>query len=281
MIEAPPVAIPTLERYSDKIERIHPSPMTGTPRASVVIVAYGTPPEVLQRNVELVSGEGIEVIVIDNSPSGSSNPFERSGAGYVAMRGNAGVCVGRNLGAVLARAAIVIYLDDDALPAEGFVEAHLREHSDPRVLAVRGRCLPRTRNFPNRLAFHYDLGPERIPSPIDLEGNSSFKRAELLACGGFNEALPLAGGWEGVDLSYRLVMRSGDPASVLYSPVPTIRHDYKANAFELLTKLIRHRRNLGEMSRGQVDLNAFLLRYERERNPLHRMRRALLVYRSP
>jgi len=269
----------TMERYRDRIERIFPSAVPSGPRASVIIVAFGTPIGILLLNIEKVRDGETEVIVIDNDPPAEGNPLGSADATYVAMRGNAGVCVARNLGAVMARSNIVIFLDDDALPGEGFVEAHLNEHKDPSVLAVRGRCLPKTRNLPNRLAFHYDLGTERIPSPIDLEGNSSFKRKELLACGGFNEGLPPSGGWEGVEISRRLVQESGEIASVIYSPLPVIYHDYKSNTFQLISKMIRHRRNLGQMSQGQEDLGKFFRGYPRERNPLQKLRKAVHTYK--
>ncbi len=244
----------------------------------MVIVTYGTPKEVVSSIASRVLDLSTELIVIDNDPSGASSLLKTENNTYVAMKGNAGVCVARNLGAVLARSEIIIYLDDDAIPGDGFVDAHIREHQDPKVLAVRGRCLPKTRNLPNRLAFHYDLGPERIPSPIDLEGNSSFKRGELLACGGFNEDLPLSGGWEGVEVSRRLVERSGEISSVVYSPFPVIYHDYKSNSFQLLTKLLRHRRNLGQMSQGQEGLGDFFDRYPRESNPIGKLKKAMRTY---
>jgi len=270
-----------LDRYRDNIDRIYLSTQVDAPDASIVIVTYGTPPGELSSTIRSIHDERAEVIVIDNHPSTIENPFLGQNVTYVAMKGNAGVCVARNLGAILSRSNVVIFLDDDAVPGDGFVEAHLQEHLNPSVLAVRGRCLPKSHNFPNRLAFHYDLGSERKPSPIDLEGNSSFKRAELLACGGFNEELPPSGGWEGVDVSYRLVLDSGDSASVIYSPYPIIFHDYKSNSFQLLSKLLRHRKNLGRMSQGDSDLSSFFKQYERERNPLKKLIKALRVYQRP
>jgi len=269
---------PTLERYQDRIERIFPFEK-GEPKASVVIVTFGTPMKEVALTVDKIRGDAVEVLVINNDRSDGKNPFDHSDVTYVAMKRNAGVCVARNLGAVLARSNIVIFLDDDAIPGDDLVEAHAKEHLDPSVLAVRGRCLPKTHNLPNRIAFHYDLGSERIPSPIDLEGNSSFKRKELLACGGFNEDLPLSGGWEGVEVSRRLVQMSGDLSSVIYSPSPTIYHDYKSNSFQLLSKLLRHRRNLGQMSQGQEGLMEFFDRYPRQTNPLQKIKKAALTYR--
>lgn len=269
---------PSLDRYADIIDRIHPSEVSGQPRASVVIVCYRTPADIIRKNIGSLRDGDTEFVIIDNSPTPGNFPFEGLGVTYVAMKGNSGVCVARNLGAILSRSDIVIYLDDDAVPGEGFIDAHIGEHKERSVLAVRGRCLSKTRNLPNRLAFHYDLGPERIPSPIDLEGNSSFKKRELLACGGFNEDLPLSGGWEGVEVSYRLVQMSGDRSSVIYSPLPIIYHDYKSNTFHLLSKLLRHRRNLGHLSQGQTDLDAFFKLYPRERNPLGKLKKFLRAY---
>jgi len=268
----------TLGRYTEKIDRIDRYAwMNNVLKASVVVVTFGTPIDVVKTTVKKVKSPSTEIIIIDNNAS-SENPFMEENVTYVAMKENAGVCVGRNLGAVLASSDVVIFLDDDAIPDEDFVVAHLKEHCDHSVLAVRGRCLPKTHNLANRLAFHYDLGFKRIPSPVDLEGNSSFKRKDFLACGGFNELLPLSGGWEGVDVSFRLVEISGNPSSVIYSPDPVIYHDYKSNTLHLLSKLLRHRRNLGNMSQGSSDLAAFFGSYGRERNPLNKLIKALRIY---
>lgn len=268
-----------LQKYQDMIDRVFSSTVVRDPRATVVIVRFATPVDYLRSSIKKIADGYTEVIIIDNSAPLDGNPFESIDTTYIAMKGNSGVCVARNVGSLLAHSNIIVFLDDDAVPGEGFIEAHINEHKNNSIIAVRGKCLPKNRNLPNRLAFHYDLGPDRIPSPIDLEGNSSFKRRELLACGGFNENLPLAGGWEGVEVSRRLVQMSGDPASVMYSPVPTIYHDYKSNSYQLLCKLLRHRRNLGQMSQGQEGLSEFFNRYPRERNPLKKMRKALLTYR--
>ena len=67
-------------------------------------------------------------------------------------------------------------------------------------------------------------------------------------------------------------------SSVIYSPFPVIYHDYKSNSFQLLAKLLRHRRNLGNMSQGQEGLGDFFKGYPRERNPLRKLKKALRTY---
>ena len=128
------------------------------------------------------------------------------------------------------------------------------------------------------MAFHYDLGDERILSPIDLEGNSSFRKSVLMECGGFDESLPLAGGHEGVDISYRIIKRNGDQGSLIYSPFPVIYHDYKSNTFQLLRKYVRHRENINRMTENDPEISSFMRQYNRDSNPLHLLMKAVRTY---
>ncbi|MBW3654100.1 MAG: aminodeoxychorismate synthase component I, partial [Actinobacteria bacterium] len=85
-------------------------------------------------------------------------------------------------------AEIVCYLDDDALAHPELLACHLEAHASPDVVGVRGRVVPLRDDLYNRLAAGYDLGDRAIPAAIDVEGNSSWKRAALLAAGGLTQA---------------------------------------------------------------------------------------------
>jgi hypothetical protein len=124
------------------------------------------------------------------------------------------------------------------------------------VIGIRGKCEGRTQSQLNLLAFHYDLGPIAKPSLIDLEGNSSFKRNELISVGGFNVNLPKQGGYEGWDLSFKIWKMAGDANALMYDPRPLIYHDYSSDPIKLLRKFLRHGKVVRKMEAGNPDLLA-------------------------
>jgi glycosyltransferase involved in cell wall biosynthesis len=212
--------------------------------ASVIIVTYNTDPNLLRQNLQSLkdqSDQSFEIIIVDNGSKSASPIASMFTCEYVRLTKNFGPQVGRNVGTMDANGELCIFLDDDAIPAPGFVKGHLQAHQSPGVLAVRGRCLGRTDNQINLIAFHYDLGPLAKPSLIDLEGNSSFRRDLLIRAGGFDMDLPVQGGGEGTELSLRLIEMNKGGASI-YDPRPLIYHDYSTDPIKLLKKYIRQGR---------------------------------------
>ena len=116
-----------------------------------------------------------------------------------------GLHVGRNLGAQLAQGSIVIYLDDDVLVQEGWLEAILgRFDSDSRIALLGGPCLPLWEAPPPAwiedlktplLDGWYisplsllDLGqyPHPIPGSFVFGCNFAVRKDVLLRIGGFH-----------------------------------------------------------------------------------------------
>jgi glycosyltransferase involved in cell wall biosynthesis len=224
--------------------------VTSPVEASVIIVTYNVDLNLLRQNLQSLKDQNdgsFEVLIIDNSDGRDASSIAcLFTCEYVRLKRNFGLQVGRNVGIMLAKGAICIFLDDDAIPAPGFVRGHLEAHLSPGVLAVRGRCLGRTENQLNLIAFHYDLGPVPKLSIIDLEGNSSFKRDLVIMAGGFDMDLPVQGGGEGAELCLRLFELSKGGISI-YDPKPLIYHDYSIDPIKLLRKYVRQ----GRMRRSQ------------------------------
>ncbi|MCX6653185.1 MAG: glycosyltransferase family 2 protein [Methanomassiliicoccales archaeon] len=235
--------------------------------ASVIIVTYNVDLALLQENLEALKAQqngSFEVLIIDNSDAKDASSTARMfTCEYVRLQKNFGLQIGRNIGAMLARGAICIFLDDDAIPAPGFVRGHLDAHKRPGVVAVRGRCLGRTENQLNILAFHYDLGPVAKPSPINLEGNSSFKRGALIMVGGFNMNIPVQGGFEGTELLSRIIKQNNGGLSI-YDPAPLIYHDYSTDPIKLLRKYVRHGRIRRGLENSGVEPSSVMAGFDQE-----------------
>ena len=125
-----------------------------------------------------------------------------------------GASAARNAGWRAARAPLVLFLDDDIVPAPGLLEQHAAWHRDrpQREFGVLGlvRWSPRVRVTPfmrwldTGLQFDYDgIESVEVPWTHFYSCNTSVKREMLERSGGFDqERFPY--GYEDLDLGIRL-----------------------------------------------------------------------------
>lgn len=124
----------------------------------------------------------------------------------------------RNVGVAAAAGAVVVFLDDDVALHPGCLAAHLAAFADPRVGVVAGRIVE-ARLRPNARRLRNDVGWDgRIRTRLDevhdgvvataKGANMSFRRAALLAAGGFDEGFGGTSLLEDADASAR-VAREG------------------------------------------------------------------------
>ena len=274
----------TIAFLKSNIERIDEfGEAHGEVQATVVVVAYNPKPELFTENLQALERQqygGYEIIVVDNSDLVDTTTIvRRFDLRYVKLRGNQGPQIGRNVGTMLARGRICVFLDDDAVPGEDFVKKHMEAHKEG-IVAVRGRCYGRTRSQLNLLAFHYDLGPEPVPSPIDLEGNSSFDRQMLIDAGGFDMGLSVRGGYEGCDVSAKILRLTGRPGSLMYDPGPTIQHDFSTDPLKLLKKYMRHGSMEKRVFQSNPDYSLLLRTYPKRRISLLELTRRAMKQRA-
>ena len=125
-----------------------------------------------------------------------------------------GQSAARTRGAELASAPLLVFLDDDVVPAACLLEAHLQRHAGDQALAVLGDC-PMMRDAADSLyhmsawawwedKFFTRAQPGRLSSYRDFcAGNVSLRRADFFAVGGFDVDFFNYGG-EDYELGYRL-----------------------------------------------------------------------------
>jgi glycosyltransferase involved in cell wall biosynthesis len=242
-----------------------------TPRASVVVVSCVASFTAIQvcRFLSFQTSNDVELIFVDNGCApGTVDAIQPFANIVVSLAGNTGACTGRNIGALYSRAPLVIFLDDDAIPAPDLVACFLAEFRRYRVVSIRGRVVGKSANPLNELATHYDLGPVPCPFLVNTEGVSAYDRRVFLDVGGWDDELVY--GHEGIDLSIRLLEATNEMASQIYSPAPLILHDFardeasldrkrerQALAADKLTKRHpgwREYRKSWNALRGRVDL---------------------------
>ncbi len=239
---------------------------TKIPTASVIIVTYNPNITLFKQTIESLVDKTLssyEILIIDNG--GESYHLQQLISGtyinYIKLKHNCGLTVGRNVGISYSKGKILIFLDDDAIPGENFIDEHINAHQINNISALRGKCLPRTKSIFNHFALHYDLGNDTIPYLVNLEGNSSFNKNILLEVGGFSTALEGAGGHEGLEISKRIIAKTMNPNSIIYYPKAIIYHDYSKSLLHFLNKEIRHRNHWKYISKDHLDLIEFYQSY--------------------
>lgn len=214
------------------------------PEASVVIVTYNTDKKLLSQNLEslnMQTDNNFEIIILDNSDKRDVKSIvSKYSLKYIKLNKNYGLSLARNIGIKFAKSDIVIFLDDDAIPANDFIEEHIRAYKKHNIFGLRGKALPRTSTIYNYFVAHYDYGDQTVPCFINLEGNSSFKKDILIEVGGFNPELLGAGGYEGLELTYRIIKKYEDKSKLIYYPNTVIYHDYSPNFIKYIKKALRH-----------------------------------------
>ena len=222
---------------------VHGKPLPA-PRASIIVVSHRDHPGVeqgLRSIARQVKGESLEVILVDNG-NGKLGKYGKRlfGAFGLAEPGfNSGCSAARNLGARVARAPYLIFLDDDGITADGCVDSLIRCMDETNAVAVRGRVNPLT--SPELIGNHYDLGNTRIPALNTTEGVSIWKRDAFIEAGGFD---PLLAGHEGVELCSRLWPFYG-PSAFVYEPQALLLHDYAPSTTASSAKSARYQANIG------------------------------------
>ncbi len=165
---------------------------------------------------------------------------------------SAGPGAARNHGAREARSPVVLFLNDDAVPSEGLIQAHLevqrslsgagsRNAGGPEFLpAVLGTFeleeqhrLDSFGELTERDALLFAQSRmkarELYPGLSWCTGNLSVQRALLIESGGFDESFRYAGG-EDSELGYRLEKQFG--TRLLYEPAARCGHDHALNIDE-------------------------------------------------
>jgi GT2 family glycosyltransferase len=202
----------------------------------------------------------VEIVVVDDGPDdGTAAVAGRHPVRLVRHERNRGLSAARNTGIAAARAPIVAFTDDDCVPAADWLERlHDAFIADPHAIGIGGdvTALQRTRLVHRYLADTNRLAPLEIelgrsasipyrgwlylqrnlggPAPRPdvrrvysiVGANMSFRRAELLAIGGFDERIRFGG--EDEDICRRL--RTAYPERPLvFTARAAIAHDFEGH----------------------------------------------------
>lgn len=221
---------------------------------SVVVCTTGRRPTLLPllTSIAALGPMAREVLVIENAATSrlDRRAVERTGARLV-HEPRRGLDAARNRGLAEAAGSIVAFVDDDCLVEPGWLERIAAPFVDPRVALVTGRVLPLELATPSQVWFErwcpWDRGLESFeltrrggrpwfPASVHQLGtgcNMAFRRRDLLALGGFDEALDmgsLIGGGGDLDAFARII----DHGHVAhYEAGAVVRHRHRATEHDL------------------------------------------------
>jgi serine acetyltransferase/GT2 family glycosyltransferase len=190
------------------------------PRLSVVVATHDRP-ALLARLLEQLARQTLpatdfEVVVVDD---GSAEPVAPALAARsfpyalrVETQANAGAAAARHRGAVAARGALLVVVDDDMEVGPDFLERHLARHPEGSRKVVLGAIrpppsiarLPLFERWGQRSLEAFAaraLAGGAVRGNNVYTGNVSFRRADYVAVGGFDAAL---GHSEDAELGLRL-----------------------------------------------------------------------------
>ena len=223
-----------------------------TPKLASVIIPTYNRSDKLNLVLEALSKQSLppdkyETLVVDNNSRDNTKEtvqqciqrFPRLNIRYL-FEGKQGLNFARNLGVQQARADVLVFLDDDAIPETGRLQALLSVHDDPKIGCVGGKITP---GFPKGTRLPRWLSPifNGYFSGFDPGGNQnkeltennyfpyganiSFKKEAIISAGFFNPKLDRCGGnlIAGGETEMCLKIRRMG-WKILYTPHATVHH---------------------------------------------------------
>ncbi len=233
--------------------------MPGPPLISVV-VATRDRPQKLNHLLEALEAQTLdrgrfEIIVVDD---GSKPPVSLRDGRLVLLR-EAGVerCRARNAGAAAASGELLLFLDDDMVPAPGCLAAHCEAHRNwPQCVVIGAVHLPpalaetpfgRFRGAQDQGDWPAQGGPGTNADFCTAQ-NMSLARERFLMIGGFDPQLTVS---EDQDLGLRWL---ADGGKIAFLPTATALHDDGARDIRAYCR---------RMEWGQMHQVAFARKYPR------------------
>ncbi len=221
-----------------------PTESASQPSVSIIVPTYNRRERLIRllRTLEQRHQAGARfevVVVVDGASDGTVEMLATFHPSYplrVLTQANQGPAAARNHAIAAATGDVLLFLDDDVVPAEGLIERHLAIHQrDPRAVVTGPMIDPPDQTLAPWLRWEavtlqkqYDamVAGEYRPTPRQFyTANASVRREHALAVGGFDQSFTRA---EDVEFAYRLAHHGMefhfDPeAAVLHEPDRTFK----------------------------------------------------------
>jgi len=184
------------------------------------------------------AGRPVELIVVnDGSTDETASVVQRVSGVRLINQSNAGPAAARNRGSRAAGNPIILFTDDDCIPAPGWLDAMLAPFQDPEVVGAKGAY----RSSQNALLARFVQieYEDRYRLMEKLDGidfidtySAAFRRERFLEMGGYDTCFPVACA-EDVELSYRMSARGW---KMKFAPAAIVYHTHPDNLVAYLRK---------------------------------------------
>lgn len=136
-----------------------------------IITTFNPDVAVLRNNIKKWIQQGVDVVIVDNSPEKKISDFPDIDAHYIPMQGNTGIAHAQNEGAhwlIEHGYELILFSDQDTVPANEVVDKltyayNLLKSSQIRIGAIGTRAI---NSYTNKL---YDYKTKLIDEPEDLK----------------------------------------------------------------------------------------------------------------
>ena len=263
------------------------------PMISVVIPTYNRQARlhrVLNALAAQTTDAAFEVVVVSDGSTDGTDEYLRSDLVPIPVaassQANSGPAAARNAGVRIASAPLVLFLDDDVIPAPDLIERHWLAHeaADDDIVVIGPMLTPQdVRLSPwvaweqHQLYKQYEamrVGDYQPTFRQFYTGNASVSRQRVLDVGGFDTRFRRA---EDVELAFRL-----HQSGLRFEFVAEAKgHHYAERSFEawLKTPFEYGRNDVAFMEAGQTWMTRSLPSEFRDRHPLVRALTRLCIPR--
>jgi len=150
-------------------------------------------------------------VVDDGSIDDTAAAVKRFAGVRLIHQSNAGPAAARNRGVREATGSIVLFTDDDCVPAPDWIDAMLAPFEDPHVIGAKGIYQTRQAGLIARFVqLEYEDRYRLMARHTDIDFidtySAAFRRERFLRLGGYDTSFPVACA-EDVELSYRMSAR--------------------------------------------------------------------------
>jgi tetratricopeptide (TPR) repeat protein/organic radical activating enzyme len=234
-----------------------------SPAASVIIIAWRYHPDAL-KNLQALARQrhrNFEVVFVNNGAGDNEfkdlQPFIDT---CVKLNRNTGAYLARNVGAVYAKAPILIFVDDDGIVEDDYVGSFLNLFATYDIVAARGSIWPKD---PKAGPYdgHDNYGDRAFPYWSCKEGNCAYDAAAFYKVGGWDDEIIRGGG--GHDLCCRLLKIEPDMRKQIYAARPILYHDRVLQGPEYEQKWKLRHESLERLRRKHIDYDVFQACYNK------------------
>ncbi len=214
------------------------------PRVSVVIATYNRA-DSLARLLAALDAESrsrlAEVVVVDDGSTDRTHEVIASQGVRRVVTRHGGPAAARNAGWRAAAGDLIVFTDDDCVPAPGWLEGLIAPLCrDPSIEGVGGEIVPLVHGFIEDFASAERLAGHGVTEEGDVRylvtANAAFRRSALERSGGFDESFAHPAG-EDVDLSVRILAHGG---RLVLATRAMVAHDYRSGLRSLFRTYWRH-----------------------------------------